>query len=102
MAVEVTQGGVKVISVELIADIPECVIYKVNTQEKRPNVMSWGMCSLTLLQEGDLDWLDKVRPEDYTVVRFPELKESTSAYFEERYCVYFMQFSEKGGREIWH
>lgn len=99
MGIAVTQGLIEVVSIDVLHDHPACVVYLVNTEQKRPEVISWNSDSLTVLPVGKLR--EGATAADYTVIRFPERKWFSSAYLEERYGVYFMQFSCAEPKTVW-
>lgn len=99
--VEVIQGEVKVEKVTTLQETLGFIVYKIYTDVKYPYVMSWGSNSITILTDILANDIDNLTPADYTVVKFPERRDQTSMYWEDKYCVYFVQFSEQSGEYTW-
>jgi hypothetical protein len=97
--IEVKEGKVKVERIRKLDFGPYSRVFCIDTDIKRPEIVSWSSSTLTLLPTG-FDW-ESVDVEDFTVIRFPETDLNTSVYFLDRYCVYFIQFEERAGTEVW-
>lgn len=102
--IEVTQGLINITRIETIHNTSTFVAYRVNTHQKRPEVISWNSSQVTLLP-ANISPFD-ITAADYTVIRFPERKDLDNQHFfsvyqEERYAIYFIQFKDDIGETVW-
>lgn len=95
---EVKQGLVKVLHIAKIDFGPYSQIFRISTDHKYPEVVSWNSSSLTILPSG-FYW-DAVTPDDYTVIRFPETNLNTAIYHEDKYTVFFAQFAQRKAENL--
>ena len=96
--VEVTEGLLKVTNVTKWSDCNNVTVYVIHTEEKHPEVISWGRDSIVLSVPDSFTW----KPSDFTIVRFGETKtEMLSVYLEDKYQITFIQYPNTRGEVVW-